>query len=94
MGSGGADGGDCRAGVSAVRAADGGRVHLPVPPEGLQPQAEAGGGGHVLRPPSTWPRTRRCRISSTICPRLAPGQVSASHPGHKISTRLPPAERW
>lgn len=51
VGPGGADGGDRGAGVPAVRAADGGRVHLPVPPEGLQPPAEAGGGGHLLRPP-------------------------------------------
>lgn len=43
-----AGGGDRRAGVPPLCAADGGRVPLPVSPEGLQPQATAGGGGPVL----------------------------------------------
>lgn len=51
VGASGAGGGHRRAGVPPVRAADGGRLPIPVPPEGLQPQAEAGGGGSVLRPP-------------------------------------------
>lgn len=48
LGARGAGGGHRRAGVPPVRAADGGRVRLPVPPEGLQPQAKAGGGGPLL----------------------------------------------
>lgn len=35
---------DCRAAVSVVSAAADGRIPVSVPPEGLQPQAKAGGG--------------------------------------------------
>lgn len=39
---------DRRTAVPAVSAAVGGCFPLSIPPEGLQPQAEAGGGGPLL----------------------------------------------
>lgn len=39
---------DCRAAILAVSAAAGGYVPVSVPPEGLQPQAKARGGGPLL----------------------------------------------
>ena len=48
MGSCGAGGGDCGPGIPAVCAADARRLPVPAPPEDLQPQAEAGGGGPQL----------------------------------------------
>lgn len=48
MGAGGAGGGHRGAGVSSLCAPDGWRVPVPVSPEGLQPQAKAGGRGPLL----------------------------------------------
>lgn len=48
MGAGGIDRCDRGAAVPAVSAAPGGCVPVPVPQEGLQPQAEAGRGGPFL----------------------------------------------
>lgn len=48
LGSSGAGGGHRRARVSALCAADGRRVPVPVPPESLQSPTEAGGGGPLL----------------------------------------------
>lgn len=48
MGAGGIDRRDRRAAVPAVSAAASGCVPVPVPQEGLQPQAEAGCGGPFL----------------------------------------------
>lgn len=48
MGAGRIDRCDCGPAVSAVSAAAGGCVPLPVPQEGLQPQTEAGCGGPFL----------------------------------------------
>lgn len=48
LGAGGAGGGDRRAGVPSLCAADGRRVPVPVSSEGLQPQAEAGSRGPIL----------------------------------------------
>ena len=48
LGASGAGGGHRRTGVPSLCAADGGRVPVPVSSEGLQPQAEAGGGGPLL----------------------------------------------
>ena len=51
VGLGGIDCCDRRAAVPAVSAAAAGCLPVPVPQEGLQPQAEAGRGGPFLRPP-------------------------------------------
>lgn len=48
MGAGGTHRCDCRATVPAVSAAGGGCVPVSIPPEGLQPQAKARGGGPLL----------------------------------------------
>lgn len=48
MGAGGTGCCDRRATLPAVSAAAGGCVLVSVPPKGLQPQAEAGGGGPLL----------------------------------------------
>lgn len=48
MGAGGISRCDRRAAVPAVSAAAGGCVPVSVPPEGLQPQAEARGGGPLM----------------------------------------------
>lgn len=48
MGLGGTDRCDRRAALLAVPAAAAGRLPVPVPPQGLQPQAEVGCGGPFL----------------------------------------------